>query len=364
MNSISENKIRYIVRQELKSYLIQEGVLDDIKSNFNKVFNKEIAGKAFDKIKTDLLGPEKPSAEFARLKPVLDTLKIPTGSIQKTYDVLYKKDDAGKPLISGTEVQNAIKDIEEVEKAIEPVLKLVTTPEASIPSPMQEAAEKGNVKSRAKTPKKRIDNIVDLATAQSIQKWFREYKRAYNKINPGSEFPPIIQNEFIKLINDKTHTLSDDVVKEIDKFFQAANTDGGQAIERLKELNKNNIQANQEKQQKITDKENAKSAKEQEKQQAIENDPKNINQKAKTALIEKYTNLQTRYEGSKSNNSVAGMLTTAVAMFTVQVANLVLQTPNLQNQQVKLVEQFFSIIKEQLKTLSKETTTATPTQTT
>jgi hypothetical protein len=360
MNSISENKIRYIVRQELKSYLIQEGVLDDIKSNFNKVFNKEIAGKAFDKIKTDLLGPEKPSAEFARLKPVLDTLKIPTGSIQKTYDVLYKKDDAGKPLISGTEVQNAINDIEEVEKAIEPVLKLVTTPEASIPSPMQEA--KAGVKQTKPIPQKTIKNIFELLTADSSRTWFKEYQKAYKTINPGANIPTDIMNIFVKLINDKDYSAvqgkaGGSFLAEVSKSLKSGNTQQddkiNDAVARLKQLF--------QKEEKIIaqkkEKEDATAAKKQEKekQQAIENDPKNINQKAKTTLIEKYTELQKRYEGSKSDNSVAGMLTTAVAMFTVQVANLVLQTPNLQNQQVRLVEQFFDIIKQQLRELTTQT---------
>ncbi len=104
---ITENKIRSIVRSELKNYLIQEGPFDTLKNvagaaigNVKKDFEKSITD--FKSALSSAKQAQTP--EFAQIKAKLKPLGIEGNNLQAVYNYLYTKDKDGNYVFSVQDV--------------------------------------------------------------------------------------------------------------------------------------------------------------------------------------------------------------------------------------------------------------------
>jgi hypothetical protein len=140
--TISEKQIRYIVRSELKNYLINEGLLDDFKTNVaSQIFNKDNLTQAFNKYKTDLAsaaGIKTGTTQYQEIKKELDKLQVPSLQLQNIYNMFYNPKNNIIPTVA--EADNFRTKLNALKTIVKPILDSAKSSQvaSTIPVPMQE----------------------------------------------------------------------------------------------------------------------------------------------------------------------------------------------------------------------------------
>ncbi len=114
---ITESQIRFVVRNELKNYLVQEGFFDTIKQTFKDI-GKDIAEPWKKQTK---------SQEFSQIQPSLVKLQIKPESIatiKVAYDNLFSKDKDGNFIYGGQDLKYALNRLSEVNSIISQKYKI------------------------------------------------------------------------------------------------------------------------------------------------------------------------------------------------------------------------------------------------
>ena len=162
---ITESQIRFVVRNELKNYLVQEGFFSDFAKTGKQIFGSENIKKALSHV----IGKDyKPSGEYGEIAAILTPLQVNSQSLKPAYEMLYKKDKNNKSVVSITDVQKRqfLDTITKIEKILQPLFKKKF--EMVIPAPMQEAAATSpttSVKPTTKTAQGNLNKIyTDLKT--------------------------------------------------------------------------------------------------------------------------------------------------------------------------------------------------------
>ena len=189
---ITENKIKNIVRSELKNYLIQEGIFDTIRNvagtafgNATKDLQKNIS-KSTQDLKTAIIAAN-PTPEFAAIKTKLKPLGIEGNNLQAVYNYLYTKDKGGKyvfsvedSLLTTFEANvNALKTI--VRDHFDNLKPSIPTALQEAPIPLNPAAGGGfaQVQQQAKnTPSQKIQNFYE-----AVLKFIEDSKQSKQKEN-------------------------------------------------------------------------------------------------------------------------------------------------------------------------------------
>lgn len=193
-HTITEIKIRSIVRKELESYLFEAGIMDRISSDYEATKTNFKTG--LQKVKDSWTTPAKPSSEYIEIKKILDELKIPSTSLQKVYDLLFTKNEQQqyKYVIDSSVVELAIEQIKQVHDTLKPILETAIDKEQQkgnvIPTPMQEGKQ---------TPKGRSSREIERAEKQlaatQIVKARQEQEKEQKSVNNAQTQINTLYNE-------------------------------------------------------------------------------------------------------------------------------------------------------------------------
>lgn len=209
-HTITETKIRSIIRKELESYLIQEGLWDRISSDYEAIKTNFKTG--LQQVKDSWTTPAKPSSEYIEIKKILDELKIPSTSLQKVYDLLFTKNEQQQykyvtdSAVIGTEIQQ----IKKIQDILKPILETAIDKEQQkgnvIPTPMQEGGLK--IKQQTSRQAKRAE---DRLAATQIVKARQEQEKEQKNVNTAQT---------------QINTLYDDIKTSYENNKQNNNTTG------------------------------------------------------------------------------------------------------------------------------------------
>lgn len=185
---ITENKIRNIIRSELKNYLIQEGVFDTIRNIASTAVGN--VKKDFEKGMTDLKSTQaaaKSTPEFSAIKAKLKPLGIEGNNLQAVYNYLYTKDKDGKYVFSIEDkiISDFKSEIFRLNSIVEDYFKNL---KASIPTALQEVTH-----SAVYSPASTTSNV-----APKFQ-----LKQLNQKITPAQQIEVIYQKVLSFIDNSK-----------------------------------------------------------------------------------------------------------------------------------------------------------------
>lgn len=206
---ITETKIRSIVRKELESYLIQEGLWDRISNDYEATKTNFKAG--LQQVKDSWTTPAKPSSEYIEIKKILDELKIPSTNLQKVYDLLFTKNEQQqyKYVTDSAVIESEIQQIKKIQDILKPILETAIDKEQQkgnvIPTPMQEVEKKAQ-----QTPRQ-VRRSEERLAATQIVKARQEQEKEQKNVNTAQT---------------QINTLYDEIKKSYDINKQNNNTTG------------------------------------------------------------------------------------------------------------------------------------------
>ena len=132
--TITETKIRSIVRKELQSYLIQEGLWDDIKAAPTAI-TKDVVGhikKSIQNVGTswgkDFGFSEKSTEQYTEISTILKKVNVSAEPLKNAY-IIYTKNKENK-FMYASEIQQrvivfAIEKVDKIHNTLKPLFKYV-----------------------------------------------------------------------------------------------------------------------------------------------------------------------------------------------------------------------------------------------
>jgi len=252
-HTITETKIRSIVRKELQSYLIQEGFMDKVKQQLSTLKNLGIDPNTLMSLaKTSITNPQGLAAqakdavdvatntpEYREINTILSGINIGSTQLSQAYNLVYSKSKANKNVYTFAKIPQSEKStiIDEYTKAYRPnsdlhtklieYFNLITkTQKNTIKSPMQERKINEAVDEISAKRQELIDYINKLYT--TINSELEASKNSpktyaiYLKQNLQTIFMFILQvlNELVK--NPLQHQ-PEKIAKSIQELFAKMN---------------------------------------------------------------------------------------------------------------------------------------------
>jgi hypothetical protein len=233
--TISEKQIRYIVRSELKNYLINEGLLDDFKTNVaSQIFNKDNLTQAFNKYKTDLAsaaGIKTGTTQYQEIKNELDKLQVPSTQLQNIYNMFYNPKNNIIPTVA--QAGNFRTKLDELKTIVKPILNSAKSSQAAstIPVPMQEVVHSAVSPSPQSSPQPQLNAAQKQAKERQdllnkLNNYYSTTMSEYNKAKTAKQPVEMIMNsillfatQFTNLIF-QTKNLSAAQVAVINKIYE------------------------------------------------------------------------------------------------------------------------------------------------
>jgi len=163
-HTITETKIRSIVRKELQSYLIQEGLWDNIKGAATAL-KKDLGGhfgQNIQNIGKNFGIPGKSIEQYEEISTILKKVNVSAEPLKNDY-IIYTKDKENKFVyareIKQKDISFAIEEVKKIHKILEPLFKYVENVKAQA---LKEA------KKRRPKPKSKTTNVQQEQSSQEI----------------------------------------------------------------------------------------------------------------------------------------------------------------------------------------------------